>query len=427
MNDWIIVAITLCFSALCSGLEIAFNSLNRLQLEVELTKKSFSAKLIRIFLDNQSRFITSLLLGNNIALVIFGMSISRLLSPLALQILPAALENEFMVLVVQTIIATLLILFAGEFLPKTLFRINPNAVLSFFAFPAFLCYCLLYPLILVYTSISEFIIRRVLHLKVDREEYKFSTVDLSDFIAEYADTEEADEDMQQEIQLFQNVMEFRSVKLRECMAPRNEIESVRQTDSLETVKARFEETKHSKLIVSGEGIDDIVGYVHLNDVVRAIADHKDASLAELVRPIGFFPETYTADRLLKHFIQKHQGVAAVVDEFGGTAGIVTMEDVVEEIFGEIDDEYDVEDSVEKQLEEGRYVFSARLEIDYLNDTYKLNLPVSEDYETLAGMIIHYCENIPEQGEELNVGDYRVKILKASHMKLDEVELKRNNN
>ena len=427
MNDWIIVAITLCFSALCSGLEIAFNSLNRLQLEVELTKKSFSAKLIRIFLDNQSRFITSLLLGNNIALVIFGMSISRLLSPLALQILPAALENEFMVLVVQTIIATLLILFAGEFLPKTLFRINPNAVLSFFAFPAFLCYCLLYPLILVYTSISEFIIRRVLHLKVDREEYKFSTVDLSDFIAEYADTEEADEDMQQEIQLFQNVMEFRSVKLRECMAPRNEIESVRQTDSLETVKARFEETKHSKLIVSGEGIDDIVGYVHLNDVVRAIADHKDASLAELVRPIGFFPETYTADRLLKHFIQKHQGVAAVVDEFGGTAGIVTMEDVVEEIFGEIDDEYDVEDSVEKQLEEGRYVFSARLEIDYLNDTYKLNLPVSDDYETLAGMIIHYCENIPEQGEELNVGDYRVKILKASHMKLDEVELKRNNN
>ena len=427
MNDWIIVAITLCFSALCSGLEIAFNSLNRLQLEVELTKKSFSAKLIRIFLDNQSRFITSLLLGNNIALVIFGMSISRLLSPLALQILPAALENEFMVLVVQTIIATLLILFAGEFLPKTLFRINPNAVLSFFAFPAFLCYCLLYPLILVYTSISEFIIRRVLHLKVDREEYKFSTVDLSDFIAEYADTEEADEDMQQEIQLFQNVMEFRSVKLRECMAPRNEIESVRQTDSLETVKARFEETKHSKLIVSGEGIDDIVGYVHLNDVVRAIADHKDASLAELVRPIGFFPETYTADRLLKHFIQKHQGVAAVVDEFGGTAGIVTMEDVVEEIFGEIDDEYDVEDSVEKQLEEGRYVFSARLEIDYLNDTYKLNLPVSDDYETLAGMIIHYCENIPEQGEELNVGDYRVKILKASHMKLDEVELKRNDN
>lgn len=427
MNDWTIVAITLFFSALCSGLEIAFNSLNRLQLEVELTKKSFSAQLIRLFLDNQSRFTTSLLLGNNIALVIFGMSMSRILDPVAHQILPAALENEFMVLFVQTIISTLLILLVGEFLPKALFCINPNAILSFFAVPTFLCYCLLYPLTLVYTGISEFIIRKVLHLKVDREEYKFSTVDLSDFIAEYADTEEADEDMQQEIQLFQNVMEFRSVKLRECMAPRNEIESVRQTDSLETVKARFEETKHSKLIVSGEGIDDIVGYVHLNDVVRAIADHREMTLTELVRPIDFFPETYTADRLLKHFIQRHQGVAAVVDEFGGTAGIVTMEDVVEEIFGEIDDEYDVEDGVERKMGEGRYVFSARLEIDYLNETYKLNLPVSDDYETLAGMIIHYCENIPEQGEELNVGDYRVKILKASHMKLDEVELQRINN
>ena len=206
------------------------------------------------------------------------------------------------------------------------------------------------------------------------------------------------------------------------MGPRNEIESVKMTDSLASVKARFEETKHSKLIVIGEGIDDIVGYVHLNDVVRAIADHREGTVAELVRPIDFFPETYTADRLLKHLIQKHQGVAAVVDEFGGTAGIVTMEDIVEEIFGEIDDEYDVEEEVEKVLDGGGYVFSARLEIDYLNDTYKLDLPVSDDYETLAGMIIHYCESIPEQGEELVIGKYRVKILKSSHMKLDEVEL-----
>ena len=427
MSDWAIVAITLFFSALCSGLEIAFNSVNRLQLEVELTKKTFSAQLIRLFLDNQSRFTTSLLLGNNIALVIFGMSMSRLLDPVAHHLLPSAMENEFMVLLVQTILATLLILLVGEFLPKALFRINPNAILSFFALPTFMCYCLLYPLILVYTGISEFIIRKVLHLKVDREEYKFSTVDLNDFIAEYAGTEEADEDMQQEIQLFQNVMEFRSVKLRECMAPRNEVESVRLTDSIESVKARFEETKHSKLIVAGEGIDDIVGYVHLNDVVRLIADGRELQLADIVRPIDFFPETYTADRLLKHLIQKHQGVAAVVDEFGGTAGIVTMEDVVEEIFGEIDDEYDVEDEVEKEVGEGVYIFSARLEIDYLNENYKLDLPVSDDYETLAGMIIHYCESIPEQGEELVVDNYKVIILKASDMKLDEVELQRISN
>ena len=423
MNHWIVVVVTLFFSALCSGLEIAFNSLNRLQLEVELTKKSFSAQIVRLFLNNQSRFITSLLLGNNIALVIYGMSMAKLLDPVARQLLPAAIENEFMVLLVQTVLSTLLILLAGEFIPQTLFRINPNAILSFFAFPTFLCYCLLYPLTLVYTALSEFIIKRVMHVKVDTEEYKFSTVDLNDFIAEYADPEEADEDMQQEIQLFQNVMEFRSVKLRECMGPRNEVEFVMLDDTIQTVKDRLEETKHSKLIVCGEGIDDIVGYVHLNDVVRAIAAGNEVKLSDIVRKIDFFPETYTADRLLKHLIAKHQGVAAVVDEFGGTAGIVTMEDVVEEIFGEIDDEYDVEDETEKALGNDDYILSARLEIDYLNDTYKLDLPVSDDYETLAGMILHYCENIPAQGETLDIGKYRVKILKASHTKLDEVELK----
>ena len=423
MDSWLIVAITLFFSALCSGLEIAFNSINRLQLEVELTKNTFSAKIIRLFFKNQSRFMTSLLLGNNIALIIYGMNMSQLLdSPVIHWLQFVSFNNDFMVLLVKTILATLLVLLVGEFLPKVLFRIDPNAILSFFALPTFVCYCLLYPLILIYTCISEFIIRYVLRLNVDREEYTFSTVDLNDYIAEYADPEEADEDMQQEIQLFQNVMEFRSVKLRECMGPRNEIESVKLTDSIEVVKTRFEETKHSKLIVIGEGIDDIVGYVHLNDVVRTVAEHREVSLADLIRKIDFFPETYTADRLLKHFIQHRQGVAAVVDEFGGTAGIVTMEDVVEEIFGEIDDEYDVEKEVEKIIDNNTFVFSARLEIDYLNDTYKFDLPVSDDYETLAGMILHYCESIPEQGQVLEIGNYRVKILKASDMKLDEVEL-----
>lgn len=425
MNNWIVVAVTLFFSALCSGLEIAFNSTNRLQLEVDLKKNKFSAKIVSMFCKNQSRFITSLLLGNNIALIIYGMSMAQLLdAPVVHWLQAVALNNDFMVLLLKTVLATLLVLLVGEFLPKMLFRINPNAILSFFAFPTVVFYYLLYPLTLIYSGIATLIIRVFFGMKVDQQKYQISTVDFDDYITEYADPKEADEDVQQEIQLFQNAMDFRSVKLRECMGPRNEIESVKITDDIRFIKDRFEETKHSKLIVYSDNIDNIVGYIHLNDVVDAIANGKNVTTADLVRPINFFPETYTADRLLKHFIQKHQGVAVVVDEFGGTSGIVTMEDVIEEIFGEIEDEYDEEEEKEEVLKEDTYVFSARLEIDYLNENYKLDLPVSDDYETLAGMILHFYENIPETGEELTVGKYKIKVLKATDMKLEEVELKR---
>lgn len=424
MKDWIIVVVTLFFSALCSGLEIAFNSTNRLQLEVDLKKNRFSAKIVRLFFQNQSRFITSLLIGNNISNVIYGIAMARLLRPAVLWMLPPSLEYEFFILLTQSILSTLLVLVVAEFLPKILFRIDPNAILYFFAFPTVVCFYLLYPFSLVYSGIAYLIIRVFFGIKADQQQYQISTVDFDDYITEYAVAEEADEDIQQEIQLFQNAMDFRSVKLRECMGPRNEIESVKLTDDIHYLKDRFEETKHSKLIVFSENIDNIVGYIHLNDVVDAIAHNKGATAADLVRPIDFFPETFTADRLLKHFIQKHQGIAVVVDEFGGTAGIVTMEDVIEEIFGEIEDEYDEEEETEKVVKEDTYVFSARLEIDYLNETYKLNLPVSDDYETLAGMILHYYENIPEIGEELLIGDYRIKVLKATDMKLEEVELKR---
>lgn len=424
MNDWIIVAITLFFSGLCSGLEIAFNSTNRLQLEVDLKKNKFSAKVVALFFRNQSHFITSLLIGNNIANIIYGIAMARILRPVALWMLPESLELEFVILLIQSILSTLLVLVVAEFLPKILFRINPNAILSFFAVPTLLCFYLLYPLTLIYSGIAYIIIRVFFRMKMDQQEYKISTVDLDDYIAEYADHEEADEDVQQELQLFQNAMDFRLVKLRECMAPRNEIESLKITDDLQFMKNRFEETKHSKLIVYADNIDNIVGYVHLNDVVEALAHGKNITASDIVRSIDFFPETYTADRLLKHFIQKHQGIAVVVDEFGGTSGIVSMEDVIEEIFGEIEDEYDEEEGTEQVLKEDTYVFSARLEIDYLNETYDLNLPVSDDYETLAGMILHYYENIPEVGEELTIGDYRIKVLKATDMKLEEVQLKR---
>lgn len=424
MNDWIIVTITLFFSALCSGLEIAFNSSNRLQLEVDLKKNKFSAKVLSLFFRHQSHFITSLLIGNNIANIIYGIAMARILRPVALWMLPQSLEVEFVILLIQSILSTLLVLVVAEFLPKILFRINPNAILSFFAFPTVVCFYLLYPLTIIYLGIAYLIIRVFFGMKMDQQEYKISTVDLDDYITGFADQAEADEDVQQEIQLFQNAMDFGQVKLRECMGPRNEIESVKITDDLQVLKDRFEETKHSKLIVYQDNIDNIVGYIHLNDVVDALAHRRDVTAATLVRSIDFFPETYTADRLLKHFIQKHQGIAVVVDEFGGTSGIVSMEDVIEEIFGEIEDEYDEEEETEKVIKDDTFVFSARLEIDYLNETYDLDLPVSDDYETLAGMILHYYENIPETGDELTIGNYRVKVLKATDMKLEEVELKR---
>lgn len=423
MNDWIVVAITLFFSALCSGLEIAFNSTNRLQLQVDLKKNLFRAKIVNLFFENQSRFVTSLLIGNNIANIIYGIAIARLLRPTVLLILPSSMEVEFFILLLQSIFSTIIVLVLAEFLPKILFRINPNAILSFFAVPMVIAYYLLYPLTLIYSGIAQLILRLFFGIKMGAQTYQISTVDFDDYITDYADPEEADEDVQQEIQLFQNAMDFRLVKLRECMGPRNEIEAVKLTDSLQFVRDRFEETKHSKLLVYSDNIDNIVGYIHLNDVVDAIAYGKGTTAADLVRPIDFFPETYTADRLLKHFIQKHQGVAVVVDEFGGTSGIVTMEDVVEEIFGEIEDEYDEEEEKE-EVKDDTYVLSARLEIDYLNETYGLDLPVSDDYETLAGMVLHYYENIPEPGEELTVGNYRIKVLEATDMKLELLELKR---
>jgi Hemolysins and related proteins containing CBS domains len=424
MSDSQIVALTLLFSALCSGLEIAFTSTNRLQLELDLKKNKFSARIINLFFKNQSRFITSLLLCNNIVLTIYGISIARLLEPFVLWLLPQSITSEFMILLVQTILSTLIILVMGEFLPKILFRINPNGILGFFSLPTAVFYFLLYPLILLYTGISEFIIRYVFRMTVDREDYKFSTVDLNDYISEYANPEEVSEDVQQEIHLFQNAMEFRSVKLRECMEPRNEIQSVKRTDDLEDVQNLFEQTKHSKLIVYSENIDNIIGYIHLNDVVDNIMHGRQkTSVESLVRPIDFFPETYNANRLLRHFILKHQAIAVVVDEFGGTAGIVTMEDIIEEIFGEINDEYDEEEGVQRKLRSDTFILSARLEIDYLNETYGLQLPVSEDYETLAGMILHFYESIPEQGEEIVIGNYKIKIIKASNKKLEEVELK----
>ncbi len=414
------VILSLMASGLFSGMEIAFLSTNRLQLELDLKKNKFSAKIINKFFKNQSQFIGCLLLCNNIANVIYGIAIAKILEPFITNILPEVITNDFVVLLCQTILSTLLVLITGEFLPKIIFGINPNKSMTFFAVPAMLLFILLYPVILIFISISELVIKYILRIDITHDDYKLNTVDLNDYIKEYANPDETNEDIQQGIELFQNAIEFHNVKLRECMVPRTEIQAIDIENSVQEVKVVFEETKHSKLLVYENNIDNIIGYIHINDVLT-----KTTNLRQKLRPIDFYPETYSAQELLKKLSKKRQSIAVVVDEFGGTSGIISIEDLIEEIFGEIEDEFDVEDTVEKTISPNNHIFSARLEIDYLNKNYKFNFPESDDYETLAGYIIHYHESIPEIGEEITIGNYIFKIIKASDTKLEEVEIKNN--
>lgn len=420
MDDIYIVILSLLASALFSGMEIAFMSTNRLQLELDLKKSKFSAKIINKFIKNQSQFIGCLLLCNNISNVIYGIAIARILEPFVISFLPQIMTNSFTILLCQTIISTLIVLITGEFLPKIIFGINPNKTMTIFAIPALILFIILYPIILIFISISELTIKHILRVDIQHEDYKLNTVDLNDYIKEYANPNEENEDIQQGIELFQNAIEFHNVKLRECMVPRTEIQAINIEDNINEVKKMFEETKHSKLLVYNDNIDNIVGYIHINDVMTKTTDIK-----QKIRPIDFYPETYSAQDLLKILSKKRQSIAVVVDEFGGTSGIISIEDLIEEIFGEIEDEFDVEDSVEKTISEDDHIFSARLEIDYLNKNYKFNFPESDDYETLAGYIIHYHESIPEMGEEIIIGNYIFKIIKATDTKLEEVEIKNN--
>ena len=418
------ILITLLFSAFFSGIEIAFVSANKLRIEVEKNKNYFPARLIARFLRKPSRFIAALLLGNNIALVAYGIYIARLLQAPLIQILskimPAGTGIEALLLLAQTIISTLIVLLVAEFIPKMLFRINPNKILNFFAVPLNIFYFIFYPIIFIFIGISEFLLKYVFKAGITHPEYSFGVVDLDHYLREFSTQMPEEVDDFQEIQMFQNARDLGNIKLRECMIPRNEIEAVSTTDSLETLRELFISTGHSKILVYQENIDNIIGYTHSYDLF-----HKPTSINEIIKPILIAPETMPANKLLSMFMKERKSVALVVDEFGGTAGMVTNEDIIEEIFGEIDDEYDVEDFAETQISENEYVFSARLEIDYLNQKYKLDLPVSDDYETLAGLIISDHEDIPGVDEHIQIDDFLFIIIRASESRIEEVRLKYN--
>lgn len=414
------VVITIIFSALFSGLEIAFVTANKLKIEVDKNKDYLSARILSKFVKKPSRFLGALLVGNNIALVIYGIFIAKMLEMPLRQMLAGSPGEEAMLLILQTLISTLIIFIFGEFLPKTLFRINPNSILNFFAIPFNLFYILFYPVIAFFTGLSELILKYLLKVNITQPEHVFGIVDLDHFLSESsAVTQEESEDYQ-EIQMFQNARDLGNVKLRECMVPRNEIVALNQEESIDTLTGLFIESGHSKVLIYQDSIDNIIGYTHSYDLFK-----KPETIAEITMPVMIVPETMPASILLNMFMDERKSVALVVDEFGGTAGMLTIEDIIEEIFGEIDDEYDVEELSEKQIAEHSFIFSGHHEIDYLNQKYRLGLPESDDYETLAGLIIFNHESIPGVNEEIRVDDFVFTILSATENRIEEVLLKIN--
>ncbi|MCF8234862.1 MAG: hemolysin family protein [Bacteroidales bacterium] len=417
MDPWLIIGITLLLSAFFSGMEIAFVSSNKLKIEVDKTRGNLSSRLLARFISMPSRFIGALLLGNNIALVVYGIAMTVILEPVILNHLPAGFQNEYLILLLQTLVSALLILFTAEFLPKALFRIKPNTILKVFAVPVAFFYYMFYPIIFIFIGISEWMLKTLFRVKLTNEKYVFSPLDLDAYIREFA-SEAEKEDEQNEFIMFQNAIEFKNVKLRECMIPRTEIVAVEEQTPVEELRMKFVETGHSKVLVYQESIDNVIGYTHSFDMFSL-----PRSLKNVLKSIIIAPETQPASELLKNMIQHQKSVAVVVDEFGGTSGMVTLEDIIEEIFGEIEDEYDIEDLTEKRINEHEFLFSARLEIDYLNDKYMLELPESEEYETLAGFIIKHHEDIPAESEEIIVDHFGFTIMKASENRIEQVHLR----
>ncbi len=409
----VIIAATLFLSAFFSGIEIAFLSANKLKIELESKQGSFSSGLISGFIRRPSRFIGTMLVGNNIALVIYGIFMAILLEPF-IRIFGF---SEVWILIIQTIISTMVILLFGEFIPKTLFRINPNFLLTFLAIPIRIIYMILWIPMFIMVGLSELILR-VFRVKTGTQEIGFGRVDLDNYVREIAETaEHTEEDIDHEIQIFQNALDFKEVKARDCMVPRTEISAVEIETTVERLRDLFIETGYSKALVYRDNIDNIIGYINSVELF-----HRADSIKRLIVPVIIIPETISAKEVLELFIKQNKSIAVVVDEFGGTSGMLTIEDIIEQIFGDIEDEHDTEEFLEEAIDERTFNFSARLEIDYLNSRYKVNLPESDEYETLAGFIIHRHENIPELNSIIVIDQFRFTITAVTNVRIETVKM-----
>lgn len=413
-TDVILILVAMLFSALFSGMEIAFVSANRLKIELSNKQGNFSGKILSLFLKQPAKFISAMLIGNNIALVIYSVLMAKILEPIIAQTIS---QNEVVVLLIQTIISTLFILFFAEFLPKSLLRINPNKTLVIAAIPLQLIYWLLYPFTILVLGLSNLILKL---FKVDTSEsdLAFSKIDLEHFVTNIQQRKEKGEEMDNEIQIFKNALDFSNVKARDCMVPRTDIVAMDIETSLDELQQRFIETGLSKILMYRKSIDNIIGYTHSKELFK-----QPKTIKSILLPISIIPEAMPANQILQEFITQRKSVAVVVDEFGGTSGIITTEDIIEEIFGDIEDEHDKEEFVEIQRNETEYQFSARLEIDYLNEKYKLNLPESDDYETLAGLVISIHEDIPEKGTQIDHDIFSIIIDEVSDNKIELLSLK----
>lgn len=417
MDLLLIILLSVILSAFFSGMEIAFVASNRLRIELDRKQGVFGSGIIKMFTYNPGQYIATMLIGNNFSLVIYGLVFSKITANL----LNPFINSDVLVLIINTILSTGIILLVAEFLPKTIFVISPNFFLKFLSIPTLIFYFLFYPVSKFTLAVSNLFIRVFFGIDASdkkQEDIVFTKVDLDHFVNLSSRSKKDSEPEHRDFTIFRNALDFSNVKLRECMVPRTEIEAVEESVSLNELKEKFIDTRLSRILVYHETIDNITGYIELKDIFK-----NPASISSVLRKLAIVPETMPANKLLKLFVDEKKNIALVVDEFGGTSGMVTIEDVLEEIVGDIEDEHDTQDLIERSVGSNEFVLSARLEIDYLNSKYNLNLPEEDDYETLAGMIMYHHGSIPGNNDIIRIGKFIFKVLRASTTRLELVNMK----
>ncbi len=420
----LVILLSLLLSAFFSGMEIAYISSNKILVEIEKKQKGFLATILSRLTAKPSKFIASMLVGNNIALVVYGFFMGDLLMHWFETLIGVSgwgFIDYLLVdlnLITQTVISTLVILLTAEFLPKVFFQIYANSMLKVFALFAYVFYLVFSPISSFVIWISDFVLKRFFKTEGDEVQLYFTKTELGNYISEQMETVKDDDEIDSEIQIFQNALEFSDVRAREVMVPRTEIVAISLFQTPQEANSMFVQTGLSKILVFNKTIDDIIGYIHAFELFK-----KPKNIKSILLPVELVPETMFVKDVLNTLIKKHKSIAVVIDEYGGTSGIVTVEDIVEELFGEIEDEHDSIALVEERLSDGHFRFSARMEVDYINETYKIKLPESETYETLGGLIVNHTEEIPEEGDVVTIDDFELHIIETTNTKIELVELK----